>query len=93
VSGIVSFSDSMRVELFESVVTSALQRRNRADRAAVLAGLRVTSTMSRQAEAIVRLHPGACNEMAEVSGDRHSTVTLFARFRGLSTSVPRAHAV
>ncbi len=23
----------------------------------------------------------------------HSTVTLFARFRGLSTSVPRAHAV
>jgi hypothetical protein len=23
----------------------------------------------------------------------HSTVTLFAKFRGLSTSVPRAHAV
>jgi hypothetical protein len=26
-------------------------------------------------------------------GPRHSTVTLFARFRGLSTSVPRAQAV
>ena len=25
--------------------------------------------------------------------DAHSTVTLFARFLGLSTSVPRAHAV
>lgn len=33
------------------------------------------------------------NECAFAHRYRHSTVTLFARLRGLSTSVPRAHAV
>ncbi len=32
-------------------------------------------------------------EMAYRSVPRYSTVTLLARFLGLSTSVPRAHAV
>jgi hypothetical protein len=49
---------------------------------------------------LVRLQPSDLNQLVSVkpgavqeASSPHSTVTLFARFRGLSTSVPRAQAV